>query len=117
MAEIIRATPPVRRDTKFKRGADWHWTIKLKEANGTAKDTTNYDMVMTIKSKANGETYDTLAVGAEITHTPGSGQFAIELLAATIDAYDFSTAVYDVIITDASSGKTCPFYGEITVIP
>ena len=117
MAETIRATPPIRRNTRFKRGADWHWTIKLKEANGTAKDTTDYDMVMNIKSAANGETYDTLVVGTEITHTPASGQFALELLSTTIDAYDFSTAIFDVIITDASGGNTCPFYGEITVIP
>jgi hypothetical protein len=114
----IKAEAPIQRDWKMKKGADWHRTIKLKESDGvTAKNTTGYSMSMTIKAAPNGETYATLSVGSGITHTPSAGQFNLDLTAAVIDGYDFASAIYEIIITDASGGKTIPFMGEIVLIP
>jgi hypothetical protein len=56
-------------------------------------------------------------VGSGITHTPSAGQFNLDLTAAVIDGYDFASAIYEIIITDASGGKTIPFMGEIVLIP
>ena len=119
MTTVIRETPPIKHDFTWKQGSDWHATIKLKEDDRiTAKDTTDYAMTMTIKSAPNGETYDTLTIGTGmIVHTPAGGQFNINRTAAQIAAYDFTSAVYDIIIEDASGGLTCPFYGEIVVLP
>lgn len=118
MAQIIRAEPPIRRDWKMKKGADFNRTIKLKESDGvTAKDTTGYTMTMSIKASPNGETYATLAIGSGITHSPASGQFNILIAAATNAVYDFSSAVYEITITDASAGVTIPFMGEIVLTP
>lgn len=116
MTTTIKAATPIRRDWAMKRGADFHRTIKLKESDGvTVKVTTDYSMTMTIKSAQNGETYATLTVGSGITHTPSAGQFNIDIVAATIDGYDFATALYEVQITDASGGKDIPFMGEIVL--
>lgn len=116
MTTVIRAEPPIRRDWNMKRGADFHRVIKLKESDGvTAKNTTGYTMTMTIKAAANGETFATYAIGSGITHSPASGQFNIDVTAATIDPYDFSSAIYEIVITDSGGGKTIPFMGAITL--
>jgi len=118
MAIAIRTEPPIKRDWRMKKGADWHRTIKLKESDGvTAKNTTGYTMTMTIKSAPNGETFATLSIGSGITHTPSAGQFNIDVTAAMIDTWDFATGVYEVQITDAGGGKTIPFMGEMVLIP
>lgn len=115
---ILKEAMPIRRDTKMKQGADWHWTIKLKEADGvTAKNTAGYSMTMTIKSAPNGEVYDILTIASgKIVHTSASGQFNLNLTAAQIALYDFSSAYFDIIIVDAGNGNTCPFYGNIILI-
>jgi len=120
MALAIKAEAPIRRDWKMKKGADFHRTIKLKESDGvTVRNTTGYSMTMTIKSAPNGETYATYitGLGTNITNTPGAGQFNIDVTAATIDGYDFASAVYEVQITDALGGKSVPFVGEMVLIP
>ena len=118
MTTVIREIPPIRHDFTWKQGADWNVTIKLKEDDRvTVKVTTDYEMTMTIKSAQNGETYATLIIGTGIEHTPAAGQFNISRTAAEIAAYDFTAAVYDIIIEDDLGGKMCPFYGEIMVMP
>ena len=110
----VRTELPIKRDWNMTRGSDFARTIKLKEADGvTVRVTTGYAMTMTIKASPNGETYATLAIGTGITNTPSSGQFNISIPAATNAAYDFSSAVYQIIITDASGGITIPFVGNI----
>jgi hypothetical protein len=117
MTVLIRSNQPIKRDFVFKRGADFAYTFKVKENLTTAKDTTDWTALLTIKSGPNGETYDTHSVGDGITHTPASGQFVLNIPAATIDTYDFQRASYDFILTDDSGNKRCPIYGEITFIP
>lgn len=117
MTTAIRAEMPVKRDWNMKRGADFARTIKLKEADGvTVRNTTDYDMTMTIKASSNGETYVTLGIGTGITNTPTSGQFNIIVTAAQNTLYDFSSAVYEIIITDDAGGVTIPFVGNIVLI-
>jgi hypothetical protein len=118
MSTVIKAEQPILRDWKMKRGADWHRTIKLKESDGvTVRNTTGYSMTMTIKATPNGETYAALSIGNGITNSPASGQFNIDQTAAQVDLFDFSSAVYEVAITDAVGGKSIPFMGEMLLIP
>ena len=118
MTTTIQGEMPIRLDWRMKQGADFSKTIELYEDDGvTPKNTTGYAMTMKVKSAPNGETYDTLTIGSEITHTPSAGRFVILRNAAAVDAYDWGNAIYDIIITDASNGKTCPFYGEIAMLP
>jgi hypothetical protein len=118
MTTVIKAEQPIRRDWKMKKGSDFHRTIKLKESDGvTVRNTTGYAMSMTIKASPNGETYAALSIGNGITHTPSAGQFNIDQTALQIDLFDFSSAVYEIAITDSSGGKSIPFMGEMVLIP
>lgn len=109
---------PVRRDIEMKRGADWSWTIKLRENDGvTVKDTTGYTMTMTIKSSANREEYDVLTIGDGITHTPASGQFNLKITYSDVNEYEFTSAIHDVIVVNPAGDHICYFYGNIKVIP
>lgn len=102
-------------DATLTKGGDWSETINLYEDDGeTPQDTTGYDMTMTIKSLG-GEVFDTLTVGAGITHTPALGQFNIAIPSADIEAYTFQTAERRVIVTDAASVKTVIIIGNMTV--
>lgn len=110
---------PLTKDITLVQGGDWHETINLFEDDQvTPKDTTSYTCEMTIMSGPNGEVYDTLTIASgEIVHTPASGQFNLNLTAATIATYDFISAVRKVIITDASGGKVPLIVGNVKVIP
>jgi hypothetical protein len=108
----IKSALPITRDIRQKRGADFHWTIKLKENDGvTVKNTTGYTSTLTLKRGQNGETYATITA----TNSAASGQFNYDIAAATVDGYDFSSADYEVLITDASGGKTIPFVGTFVL--
>jgi hypothetical protein len=107
---------PVRRDIEMKRGADWNWTIKLREDDGvTAKDTTGYAVTMTIKNGT--QIYDILTIDNGITNTPVSGQLNFRIPYSDVDSYEFSSAEYDVIIVNNLGKHWAPFYGNIRVIP
>lgn len=106
MTEIIRQY--LRDDIEIVRGGDWHETILFYEDDEvTAKDTTDWSMTMTIqKSYPNGEVYDTLTVAnGKIETTPSNGQFNLNLTAAEIEAYDFTSAVYRMAV-DYGDGNT-----------
>lgn len=110
---------PLTKDIKIIKGGDWHETINLFEDDKvTAKNTTSYLCEMTIFEAQNGEVYDTLTIAnGKIVHTPASGQFNLNLTATLIDAYDFSSALRKVVITDATGGKTVLVIGKVTVAP
>lgn len=108
----IKAAMPITRDIRQKRGADFHWTIKLKEDDGvTAVNTTGYSSTMTIKNGQNGEVYATITA----IHSAASGQFNYGATAATLDGYDFSSADYEIQIIDSGGGKTIPFVGAFVL--
>lgn len=108
----IKSALPITRDIRQKRGADFHWTIKLKENDGvTVVNTTDYSSTMTLKHGQNGETYATITA----TNSPASGQFNYDITAAVLDAYDFASAEYEVQIVDSSGGKTVPFVGTFVL--
>jgi len=109
---------PVRRDIEMKRGMDWNWTIKLRENdNVTVKNTTGFTMEMRIKSSSNGDLYKTLSIGSGIAHTPASGQFNLLVSYADVNEFEFTNAIYDLIVVDASANLLCYFYGNVKVIP
>lgn len=109
---------PVKRDIEMKRNMDWNWTLRLRENDGVAaKNTTGYSMTMMIKSSANGEAYKTLMIGSGIIHTALSGQFNLTIPYSDINAFEFSAAVYDLVIINNLSKQYIPFYGSIRVIP
>lgn len=118
MANEIESLP-LTKDIKLVRGGDWHETINLFEDDKvTPKNTTGYDCVMTIFKEQNGEEFDSLTItNGKIVHTAASGQFNINLTATQIDAYNFSSAMRKIIITDASSGKVPLIVGRVTVAP
>lgn len=114
--QVIVTELPMRWDQKAQRRADWTMTIQLLEDDQvTPKNTTGYGMTVYIRAAPNGALYDQLEVGSEITHNPGQGLFTVRVPAATIGAYTFSRAVYDVQLTDNSGGKIVPFYGDFLV--
>lgn len=105
MTEIIQEYPIVL-DITLRRFGDWHRTINLfADDKVTAKNTTGYTMTMNILSKPeNGELYDTLTIAnGKIVHTPASGQFNLNLTAAQISAYEFSSAVFQISMVDGSN--------------
>lgn len=110
---------PIIWDAKLTRGGDWHQTILLREDDGvTPINTTGYSMTMKIlKSHPNGEVYDTLnTANGRIVNTTSSGQFVINLTAAEIDAYDFTSAVRRIVYDDGA-GNTTPFaIGDVRVV-
>ena len=110
---------PITKDFVLTRGGDWHETINLFEDDKvTPKDTTGYSMTMYILSAhQNGELYDTLTVAnGKIVHTPASGQFNLNLTAAQIDAYDFSSCVRRVVFDDGSGNTTPLLIGNGKVV-
>lgn len=118
MTDTIQ-TLPITKDVQLARGGDWHETINLFEDDKvTPKDTTGYSMTMQILSKhQNGEVYDTLTVAnGKIVHTPASGQFNLNLTAAEIDAYEFSSAVRRVVYDDGSGNTTPLLIGNVKVV-
>lgn len=109
---------PVRRDIEMKRGADWNTTIKLRENDGvTVKNTTDYTMTMTIKSSSNGDVFDELTIDDGITHTPASGQFNLKVPYSDVNEYQFTSAIYDLIVVNADGDHVCYFHGNVKVIP
>lgn len=118
MTATIRAEMPIERDLRMKHGADFRMTIFAKEDDRTTiKDTTDWEITMTLKERSNGRIYATLSNGAGITNTPAEGKIYFELPADTVDGYPFTRCYYDIIITDAGGDKTCPFYGTVEMLP
>jgi len=112
MTTTIKAAMPVTRDIRQKRGADFHWTIRLKENDGvTVQNTTGYSSTLTIKAGQNGETYATI----NATNSPSSGQFNYDITALTIEGFDFGSAEYELLIVDNNGGKTIPFIGQFVL--
>lgn len=107
MTEIIQQY--LRDDIELVRGGDWHETINFysDDAGTVPLDTTGYTLSMKIrKSEPNGLLFDELTVeNGKIIHTPASGQFNLKLTAAEIDAYNFTMAVYRIIL-DYGDGQT-----------
>lgn len=98
-------------------GADWHWAFQLMDDdNVNPIDTTGYACTMEIKAGQNGEVYDTLSIGDGITMTAATGLFNFELSASTVDSYDWSDAVYKIIVTDDTGGKTPLFIGSLKFV-
>lgn len=114
--QVIVTELPMRWDQKMQRRSDFTMTIQyLEDDEVTPKNTTGYSMSIFIRAAPNGELYDELQVGAEITHTPAEGLFTVRVPAATVDGYKFSRAVYDVQVTDNAGAKSVPFTGDIVV--
>lgn len=114
--QIIVTELPMRWDQKMQRRSDFTMTIQLLEDDEvTPKPTTGYTMSVYIRAAPNGELYDELTIGAEITHTAALGLFTIRVPAATIDAYKFQRAIYDVQLTDAGGAKSVPFAGDLVI--
>jgi len=100
------------------RGSDWiGFAFQIMEDdNVTPKNTTGYSAEMVIAEEGwNGETYATLTVGSGITHTPSQGLFNFSIAKATVDGYNFRTAVYKINVTDSSAGITCFFMGRVFI--
>lgn len=110
--QTITAPMPITRNLKWKRGADWSMTLRLKEDDGSIRDTTSYSATMTIKASQNGETYTSIAA----VNTAAEGKLYFAITASNIGALDFGHAVYDIIITDALGGKTCPLVGDLELL-
>jgi hypothetical protein len=118
MTETIKPFPIIK-DIEITRGGDWHETIELLEDDKvTPKDTTGYTMSMFILSRhQNGDLYDTLTVAnGKIVHTPVSGQFNLNLTAAQIDAYEFTSAVRRVVFDDGAGNTTPLMIGNVRVV-
>jgi hypothetical protein len=120
-ATVISGPMPLVHNLRMKRGADWRMRIYVKEDDRiTIRVTTNWTAVMNIKSAGNGEIYTSLGIvttGTGIINTGASGLFTFQILAAAMDALDFSHAIYEIILTDVSGLKTCPFIGEVEMLP
>lgn len=98
---------------EFVHGADWGWGFQLMEDdNATPIDTTGYTCEIQFRESENGELYTTLSIGSGITMTAASGLFNIRIPAATVDTYNWATAVFKVIVTDASANKKPFFIGR-----
>jgi hypothetical protein len=115
--KITDETYPVNYDPPpMVRGADWHWAFQfMEDDNVTPIDTTGYTCSMVIRESENGETYATLSIGSGITMTAASGLFNIDLDDSVVDAYDWRTAEYKLIVTDDSGGKTPLFVGRLRI--
>ena len=100
------------------RGADWIGFAfqHMEDDNVTPIDTTGYTAEMIIMESWNGETYKTLAIGDGITMTAAQGLFNVTMSKTTIDTLDFRKAVYKLIVTDDSAGKTCYFMGNLEIV-
>lgn len=116
MSEVI--VPYLKDDIELVRGGDWHETILCREDDEvTPKDTTNWTMTMTISKSENGEPFDTLTTdGTRIVNTPASGQFNLNLTAAEIEAYNWTTAVYRMLIDYGDGNKQIIRIGKIKVV-
>ena len=117
MTQIIETSLPYRYDRKVKSGSDLSWLLEFKENDAvTPKDTTGWELTLTISAGGNGEVYDTKTdADPEITHTPASGKFSITIPAAQVDAYDFSTAYYEISIYDGVSETSVFIIGDMRV--
>jgi len=118
MTQVITAAMPVQRGLRMKKGADWRMTITAKEDDQvTPRDITGWDVILTIKDRPNGDQMIQLTIGDGIALTPASGRMDFEILSEGVDELEFSRATYDIIIIDANDDKTCPFYGDVELIP
>ncbi len=98
----------------FVHGADWNWAFQLMDDDNVAPiNTTGYACVMTIKASLNGETYAALSIGSGITMTAANGLFTFLIDDAAVDAYDWTTAIAKIVITDDLGGKTPLFVGDL----
>lgn len=110
---------PIIWNLELVRGGDWHHSVLLYEDDRvTPKNTTGYSMTMKVmKSHPNGELYDTLSTGnGRIVNTPSSGLFSINLTAAQIDAYDFTSAVHRITYDDGAGNITPLAIGTVQVV-
>ncbi len=109
----VRFDPPV-----ITRGADWMGFSfqHLEDDNVTPIDITGYTAEMVIKDSWEGVTYRTLINGSGITMTASTGIFSVSLAEADVAALEFKSAVYKLIVTDASGNVTPYFTGKLEVI-
>lgn len=116
MTEIIEQY--LTDDIELVRGGDYYETINLYEDDDvTPQDTTDVDLEVEIRKSPNGDVFDTLTTdGARIVATPGSGQYNINWLAAEIDAYEFTAAVYRMILIYPSGKRQVWRMGPIKVV-
>lgn len=111
---------PIEHDMpSMVRGSDWiGFAFQIMEDdNVTPKNTTGYDAEMIITEEGwNAATpYATLTVGSGITHTASQGLFNFSIAKATIDTFDWRTAVYKINITDSGGGITPYFMGRMFI--
>jgi hypothetical protein len=113
--KISEENLPVRIDLPdMVKKADWHWAFQMMDDdNINPNNTTGYTIEMEFKKSQNGEVYDTFALGDGITMTAASGLFNIDLDYATVDSYDWQSAVYKIIVIDDTGGRVPLFIGSI----
>lgn len=119
--QTITAALPISRNIRLKRRADWSMSLFMKQTNDRTQplDTTGWTATMTIKSSPNGELYKTLStdVNGGIVHTPAEGKMVFKIYKEEIALLDFSHAVYEILIVDNNTETTCPFIGDVEMIP
>ncbi len=116
---IIKEMPVDIQLPPIKPGADWDWTLEIKE-QGLVVNTTGYTFVVTGKDRINGEVIFNLSIGSGITHTAALGKFAVHIAGSVTALYDVRSIVWDCLLTTASGAIIPPLQGidnPVTVLP
>lgn len=103
-------------DFDIEQGATFHMILTCYDENHALIDFTNFTAVMKARAALNSDVvYLSLANGSGITLGGVAGTLDVLIDKSVTAAYTFSTAVYDITITDGSGVATRVFEGTITL--
>lgn len=106
----------IQQNLVLEQGADFQAVIKLYATNTQPLDLTGYSAASEIR-----RSYDSVSASAVLSVTmpfPQSGELYLNLDAASSVGLRYGRYLYDVLITDTSTGtKTRAVEGIITVTP
>lgn len=106
----------IQQNLVLEQGADFQAVIKLYQDNITALNLTGYNGTAQMR-----RSYDSVSASAVLTVSipiPTNGEIFLTLPAASSENIRYGRYLYDILITDTSTGtKTRAVEGIITVTP
>ena len=103
---------PATQDIVIRLGVTFRLDINVDDSNGDALDVSAYTGAMQVRASRDSATV--LATGTVTTSS--TGLVRVEISSATTGGYDWTSGVYDVIITDASNVSTCIVEGYASTL-
>jgi hypothetical protein len=105
-----------RKDITLRKNASFRLDTQWLNQDGSAKDLTGCSVKMQIRNEPGGSSlHGTWTVGSGFTLDAANGTFALLIPQATISAYDFTSAAYDIVVTWPDTSKDTVLYGLVAL--